>query len=165
MTARRLVRKVPYYVVALCRALEGAIMLDITIYGARIEAGLTQDQVAALAGVSRRTIIRWERDNSGPPMLRLYLQSVKRGNLVPDEDDTAWYDWKFVREGKRYKLCSPAGLSFYPSEIAGIPQTKTWLREAHEALERERAKEREKDTTRAERAMIRGFRFCLMGED
>lgn len=48
---------------------------------ARREAGLTGERMAELLGVSRRTISRWESDDSAPPAVVISYSMATEANL------------------------------------------------------------------------------------
>lgn len=46
--------------------------LRISLAAARVNAGLTQDQVATQLGVTKRTVIDWEKGRTEPTVSRAY---------------------------------------------------------------------------------------------
>lgn len=51
---------------------KGVIRLQMSLKALRVNAGLTQQDVADRLGVSRQSIINWENDEEGPKELVIY---------------------------------------------------------------------------------------------
>lgn len=65
-------------------------MDDRTIKGLRVQAGLTQVQLAASAGVSPSTVYKWESAISEPTARNLRDVAVALGVNMGDIDLTPW---------------------------------------------------------------------------
>ena len=50
--------------------------IQISLAAARVNAGYTQDEVAKIMGVSRQTIVNWEKGKIVPKIPQLYMLAV-----------------------------------------------------------------------------------------
>lgn len=57
--------------------------IKITIAGARVSAGLTQQQFADECGVHRTTVVNWEKNKTLPDLL--HLQKIEKITGIPKE--------------------------------------------------------------------------------